>query len=292
MSWNQGWMALGLLAAMFAAAPAQARDQAADQAAIRQVVEDFRKAIIAKDKPAYMALFFSDKPQDIGWQAVSEDTRLEHIRQAKPDAIKARKLADNNFIALIDSAVATKEPREETIDDLRIETDGEIASVSFEYSFLAKGVKTNWGREMWQLLRTEAGWKIYSVVYTIRDQHSREAAAATVPPPAGIVDYLVEAAAKDFHEHPPGPGLKLREVLVGHLTDEADLRHYRLCGEFQVTKDGVPEAWRHFATLKTSAYEQWIGGDSEQHCKGAAFQWEPGPDLAPRIQQRLDALSK
>ena len=145
---------------------------ATDVAAIQQVVESFRTSIIRKDKPTYMGLFFSDRPEAIGWQFVSEDTRLAHIRKTKPDAIKARSIPGNNFISLIDAAVATPEPREETFDDVRIDTDGEIASVSFDYTFLANGKPTNWGREMWQLVRTEQGWKIFSVVYTIRDQWS------------------------------------------------------------------------------------------------------------------------
>jgi hypothetical protein len=44
--------------------------------------------------------------------------------------------------------------------------------VSFDYSFHANGVKANWGREMWQLVRTERGWKIFSVIYSIRDERS------------------------------------------------------------------------------------------------------------------------
>jgi hypothetical protein len=36
--------------------------------------------------------------------------------------------------------------------------------VAFDYTFLANGKKTNWGREMWQLVRTEDGWKIFSVI--------------------------------------------------------------------------------------------------------------------------------
>ena len=143
-----------------------------DVAAIRAVVESFRTSLIGKDKPAYMRLFFSDKAEDIGWQFVSEDVRLGHIRKTKPDAIKARRIPGNNFIALIDGAVATEEPREETFSNVKIDTDGEIASVSFDYAFLANGQKTNWGREMWQLVRTENGWKIFSVIYTIRDQWS------------------------------------------------------------------------------------------------------------------------
>lgn len=143
-----------------------------DVTAIKQVVESFRTSLINKDKATYMSLFFSDKPEDIGWQFVSEDTRLEHIRKTKPDAIKARQIPSNNFIGLIDGAVAAKESREETFSNVSIDTDGEIASVSFDYAFLADGKKTNWGREMWQLVRTEKGWKIFSVVYTIRDQWS------------------------------------------------------------------------------------------------------------------------
>jgi hypothetical protein len=148
-----------------------------DVIAIKQVIETFRTSIIQKDKAAYMRLFFSDKPTDIGWQFVSEDTRLEHIRKTKPDAIKARKIPSNNFISLIDDAVATAEPREETFSNIAIETDGEIASVSFDYTYLANGKKTNWGKEMWQLLRTESGWKIFSVIYTIRDQWSGESSS-------------------------------------------------------------------------------------------------------------------
>lgn len=49
-----------------------------DMAEIRQVVESFRTSLINKDKASDMSLFFSDKPEDIGWQFVSEDTRLDH----------------------------------------------------------------------------------------------------------------------------------------------------------------------------------------------------------------------
>ncbi len=138
-----------LLALCFALAgcqswPGQSRARPQDVAAIRQVVASFRESLINKDKATYMGLFFSDRPEDIGWQFVSEDTRLAHIRKSRPDAIKARRIPSNNFIGLIDGAVATKEPREETFSDLRIDTDGEIASVSFDYTFLANGRKTNW----------------------------------------------------------------------------------------------------------------------------------------------------
>lgn len=169
-------LALSLSLALCQTAAAKPHGSAEDEAAIRQVVERFMSSLKHKDKAAYMSLFFSDKPEDITWQFVSEDTRLEHIRKTKPDAIKARQIPANNFVALIDGAVASPHPQEERFSNVRIDTDGEIASVSFDYVFLSKGEKLNWGKEMWQLVRTEQGWKIISVVYTIRDRWSAEAA--------------------------------------------------------------------------------------------------------------------
>ena len=104
--------------------PAYATQNApADVKAIEQVVEAFRTSLINKDKPTYMGLFFSDKPEDIGWQFVSEDVRLQDIRKAKPDAIKARQIPANNFIALIDGAMASPKPKEEKFSNTKIETD-------------------------------------------------------------------------------------------------------------------------------------------------------------------------
>jgi hypothetical protein len=140
--------------------------------AIEQVLVSFGRAIAEKDKPLYMCLFFSDKPEEIGWQHVSEDIRLAQIRKTKPEAIKARRIPGNNFISLIDESVGTSESREEKFFNVQIDTDGEIASVLFDYEFYAVGKKTNWGKEHWQLVRTENGWKIFSVVYTIRDEQS------------------------------------------------------------------------------------------------------------------------
>lgn len=140
--------------------------------AIEQVLKSFGQAIAEKNKALYMSLFFSQRPDEIGWQYVSEDTRLAQIRKARPDAIKARRIPNNNFVSLIDEAVGTSEAREERFFNVRIDTDGDIASVMFDYEFYAASKKTNWGKEHWQLVRTETGWKIFSVVYSIRDELS------------------------------------------------------------------------------------------------------------------------
>ena len=140
-----------------------------ETAAVKQVVEDFRLAILNKDRPAYMRLFFSERPEDIGWQTVVDDAKLAKIRLERPQAVKARHIPGNNFVALIDTVVASNVSEEERISNVQVDTDGEIASVSFDYAYLSDGKVTNWGKEQWLLVRTEQGWKIVSVVYTIRD---------------------------------------------------------------------------------------------------------------------------
>jgi hypothetical protein len=150
-----------------AAAPRQVGN-ADDVRAVADVVERFRVALLNKDKASYMRLFFSSDPRDIGWQAVLDDPSLSQVRARNPEAVKAARRAERSFVSLIDSVVASKTAEEETMSNVAVDTDGEVAAVAFDYSYLSDHRVTNWGREQWQLVRTEAGWKIFSVIYTVR----------------------------------------------------------------------------------------------------------------------------
>lgn len=160
---------LSVLLALAGGPAMAARNDDRDVAAIRQVVEAFRTSILQKDKARFTALFFSDDPQRVTWQFVNDDARLARLRGVKPDAKKARYLPQSNYLSFIDSIVTSAQASEEVFSDLRIDTDGEVASVGFDYAYLEDGRQTNRGRELWQLVRTEDGWKIISVVWTMRD---------------------------------------------------------------------------------------------------------------------------
>lgn len=151
--------------------PAMAKqNDPSDVAAIHKVVEQFRISIINKDKPTFIGLFFSDKPEEVTWQWVVDDAVLARIRKTKPQALKARHVPTSNYLSFIDGETKSgAQPAEEKFSDVKIDTDGEVASVNFDYTFLAAGKETNWGREMWQLVRTDAGWKIISIIYSVRD---------------------------------------------------------------------------------------------------------------------------
>lgn len=161
-----------LLAACLLCAPALAQDgapapdpQAHAKREIGVVIEAFRTAIIDKDKPKFLALFPASGP--VAWQSVIGDANLRRLRLTKPGIGKANYNAKYNHVSFIDGIVEDKARTEETFDNIRIETDGEIASVIFDYRFLGDGKESNRGQEAWHLVRTDAGWKIVSVIWSM-----------------------------------------------------------------------------------------------------------------------------
>jgi len=50
---------------------------------------------------------------------------------------------------------------------VRIDTNGTVASVWFDFDFLVDGKVTNQGSETWQLVRTDDGWKINAMLYSV-----------------------------------------------------------------------------------------------------------------------------
>lgn len=146
-----------------------------DVAAVREVVEAFRTSIIKKDKATFLSLFISENPEDVTWQMVDDDARVARLKTIVPEARRVVKWPENNHLAMIDSTIrAGSEPLEEVFRDVVIDTDGEIASVNFDYSFLLDGQEQHWGREMWHLVRTDDGWKIISVIWSQKDPVSKQ----------------------------------------------------------------------------------------------------------------------
>ena len=98
-------------------------------------------------------------------------------------------------------------------------------------------------------------------------------------------EFLLASAATDFHEHAPHP-VRFRHVRSGYATGADGTKQFKLCGEFlPAAGDGKAE-WTSFVTIKTSGYEQYIGGHAADHCKG--MKWDKG-DLSPALQSRFDA---
>ena len=151
-----------------------AKNDSRDVAAIQEIVEKFRTSIISKDKETFVSLFYSENPKHVIWQLVTDDARVARIQETEPQVRKTYRVPESNYLTFIDGITKPgARPREEIFQGVVVDTDGEIASVNFDYSYLADSKETNWGREMWHLVRTEGGWKIISVIYSVRDPVSQ-----------------------------------------------------------------------------------------------------------------------
>ncbi|AJC46831.1 DUF4440 domain-containing protein [Xanthomonas sacchari] len=153
-----------LLGACPCAVAAVAADASPDTHAIAQVVQAFGQAIRARDAAGFRALFL---PDAVTWRQVYADDSLHRLRQRRA-LEKVPPLDGDSPGAMIDGIVRAGAAVDEPVADLRILSDGDVATVFFRYSYCVDGVASNDGSESWQLLRTEAGWRIASVVWSVR----------------------------------------------------------------------------------------------------------------------------
>lgn len=162
-----------LLASICLPATAQVTDNGKQQ--IEGVVEAFRTAIIDKDKGKFMQLFLRE---DTTWITSVKESSRDLMLARHPDKPRPPKTdVPGTPRTFIDFIAARSARSEETFDNVRIDTDGEVAQVWFDYFFKLDNYAANWGKEAWQLVRTDAGWKIVSVV--------RSTEFNSVPPPPG-----------------------------------------------------------------------------------------------------------
>ncbi|HEY0488206.1 MAG TPA: nuclear transport factor 2 family protein [Telluria sp.] len=160
------FLALILALGVFIASPQHAYGQTTgSKAQIEKVVENFRTAIVNKDEDGFLKLFLKE---DITWTGVMTDASIARLYANRPNPAmkpprKTMNMSPRKFINMI---AADKAEIDETISNVRIDSDGDVAQVWFDYSFLNGDYKENWGKESWQMVRTEDGWKIAAVVWS------------------------------------------------------------------------------------------------------------------------------
>ena len=173
-------LAMALMLGGLAASPQYAVAQAADsndKAQIERIIETFRAAIVNKDEEAFLRLFLKE---DITWAGVTADSSIERLyaNRPKPEMKRPFKFFTSSPRKFIASIVKDSEKIDETISNVRIDSDGDVGQVWFDYSFVRSSYKENWGKESWQMVRTNDGWKIAGVVWS-------QELNPTPPPSAG-----------------------------------------------------------------------------------------------------------
>ncbi len=157
---------IGMSLALFAALAqhARAEDPLESRKHIEAIIKAFGKAMVDKDRDGFLRLFLRE---DITWVGAYTDGSVARYRASLKDPKEA---SPKNFSGtprrFIDKIISAPEPRTETFENVRIDTDGEMAQVLFDYSFMIGDYRNNWGKESWQLVRTENGWKIAAVIWS------------------------------------------------------------------------------------------------------------------------------
>lgn len=135
-------------------APSPARVELLD------LVTRFRRAILVKDGDAVRGMFLPGG----SWFRVVDRTSLAAVRAKNPEAKQINPGRYEDLAKLLSTSPATLE---ETFDNVRVETDGAVGMVWFDYRFIKDGKQSNHGVETWQVIRESDGWKISAMLYSV-----------------------------------------------------------------------------------------------------------------------------
>lgn len=131
------------------------------QDSLTVVLEKFKTAIIEKDTTNFKKLFFSDKVPFVGIMSKLTEASI------KKDFPDFQGISVSNSSKFIHEISINNKPQEEKSYKPVIETDGNIASISFVYSFHSSKKMIQWGYEKWNLVRVENEWLITDVIFSI-----------------------------------------------------------------------------------------------------------------------------
>lgn len=149
-----------VLTVIFAANTAFGQRHTTD-AAIDKVLNNFMQSIIKKDTAALSSLFAVGVP--IGWLDVQGKATLEFSRKTDPNVKVLEADTHTGFIKYIGT---TKNAVEEKFYNVKLRSNGLLATLSFDYSFWLNKKKINWGQENWELVFDGEGWKIAGVYFS------------------------------------------------------------------------------------------------------------------------------
>lgn len=108
-----------------------------------------------------------------------------------------------------------------------------------------------------------------------------------------VVQFLLTAAATDFHTHRPPDPIRFRDVRIGYVRISSGEDQYMLCGQFLQAQEPGNAEWTPFVTIKTSDYEQYIGAQATaSYCERSSVIWDKAGDLSASLQSRFDSLDR
>jgi CubicO group peptidase (beta-lactamase class C family) len=135
-------------------------DAQSDRQQIQELLQTFMKALKDKDSLTMYSLFINSP---VTWVRVWKPTTLEARRKQNPGEKELNESDHKSWFRRVMQGGI----KEEYFLNPVIAEDGSIGSVTFDYSFWSNGVKGNWGKESWALVKENGRWKIASVIFSV-----------------------------------------------------------------------------------------------------------------------------
>lgn len=131
---------------------------------IKSVFDNFFNAIRNKDKQKFLSLFHS---KSVSWVGVYSDESIQILRDRYGKEVFKPKAVPSTPEAFIDNIINSPFKIRETYSNLKVFNDDSIAAIYFDYIYYLGEFKSNWGQEGWQLIKTDEGWKIHAVNFSM-----------------------------------------------------------------------------------------------------------------------------
>ncbi len=123
---------------------------------LNDVIETYQTSVSQKDEQAFLNLFLS---YSIPWVGVNPAKRQGNL-PSNEGLVYGAVPGFTNW--LVNSGIKF----EETMSDIKINTDGNVASIFYKYEFLLDDKLYSTGSVSWSLIKTANCWKIASKIYS------------------------------------------------------------------------------------------------------------------------------
>lgn len=127
---------------------------------VQHVIDAYHEAVLTHDGARLASLFLA---QGGIWLNVLTDEAFARAKAKSSNAVKIRVGSYTDFAKTVSTAKASFNP---THTHLQLNSDGTIASVYFDFVFLADGKEQNRGSETWVLVKGTEGWRIAAITYS------------------------------------------------------------------------------------------------------------------------------
>ncbi len=132
-----------------------------ERAALKRVVKEYKQAIATSDEDQFNDLFFSKSVPFVGVLSTESAASVKK-GYSKPNGID---VTDHKYF--INSIIDAEQKQLEKIYNIKTNSDGNVGSISFDYSAHSGRTMKQWGHKKWNLVKKGRDWVITDVVYSI-----------------------------------------------------------------------------------------------------------------------------